>query len=340
MSSTRRVCLVGAGKVAQMHAPMVAQTRGVELVGVCDPDRARALRLADEHRIPHVFSSCEDAIASGTFDFAHVLVPPDRHVDLALALVHAGLGILIEKPMGRSAAECDAVIDAALEHDAEVGVNHNSVFYPAYLRLRRAVLERSLGALEHLAVTVHRPRHWLLQSTPWFRERPHYLAYESAVHPFAQVYDLAGAATEVASTASGRHDLLGGVHIFDTWQASLVCERATAQVSLSYGEYPAFHLLAICRDGVLAADVETKRFTAIDRTRWSRTRLGRYLQPLRVARKVAAQELAYGVENLFREARSIRSTRIRADPYTSSMQQSIAAFHERRRAGLLHVDGG
>src|SRR5947209_4115393 len=105
MSSTRRVCLVGAGKVAQMHAPMVAQTRGVELVGVCDPDRARALRLADEHRIPHVFSSCEDAIASGTFDFAHVLVPPDRHVDLALALVHAGLGILIgtPRPSGRCA---------------------------------------------------------------------------------------------------------------------------------------------------------------------------------------------------------------------------------------------
>jgi predicted dehydrogenase/nucleoside-diphosphate-sugar epimerase len=321
-----------------MHAPLLAEVPGAELVAVCDTDRARARHLAEQQGIPHVFTSSEEALASGLFEFAHVLVPPHLHADLAGEMIDAGIGVLIEKPMAPSGADCRAITDRAKERGVQLGVNHNSLFYPAYLKLRDAVLEASFGPLQHLVVVVNRPAHWLTHAGAWLHERPEHNAYESAIHPLAQVYDLAGGLVSVASVASDRRELEGGLHIFRNWHASFVCERATAQLSLTYGHFPTYQLLAVCDDGVLSAEVEANRFTAIDRTRWTRTRFGRGLQPLRVARKGVAHELGYGFQNVLREAGWNRSV-ARSNIYLTSMLGSMGAFHRGARPEQPVVDG-
>src|SRR5436309_1225747 len=115
-----------------MHASALAGVPTAELVGVCDLDAVRARRLAERHSVPHLFTSANEAIESGRVDFAHVLVPPGRHVSLALEFVDASIGVLIEKPMGRSAAECESLVRASEERGVQIGVNHTSLFYPAY----------------------------------------------------------------------------------------------------------------------------------------------------------------------------------------------------------------
>ncbi len=322
-----------------MHAPAVASIAETELAAVCDPDRTRAAHLAEEYGIPHTFASVEEAVRAGSFEFAHVLVPPDRHVEVALELAAAGIGILIEKPMGRSVAECESVLSAATEHGVQVGVNHNSLFYPAYVKLRRAVAERRLGRLQHLEVTLIRPRHWLAVTPPWLQDDPACIAYEAVIHPLAQVYDLAGAPSQVTTITSGCHEFRGGGHFCDTWQLSLVCERATAQLTLTYGNYWLYRVMAICEDGAVVADVEANRCIAFDRTRWGRTRFGRFLEPLHVATRVAGQELRQGFENMTREARSIRPASVLTDIYLISMRDSIAAFHRGPNVGQPKVDG-
>ena len=329
-----RVCLVGAGKIAHMHADALARISGVELVAACDTDGSRAQKLAERHRIPNVFSSLDDALASDTFDFAHVLVPPDRHLSVARQVIDAHVSVLVEKPMGLSTAECDILIRAAETGGVQLGVNHNSVFYPAYLKLRQALVARTFGRLQHLIVVVNHPTSWLNQPGHWKLQHPSNLAYEAAVHPFSQVYDLAGEVIDAETVVSGRHDLGYGAHFYDTWQVSLVCERATAQVLLSHGEYRMYQLVAICQDGVLTAEVEQSRFTALDRTRW-----GHHHDPLHVATKVAVQEVGSGLANVARVATSGARSSLRSDIYFTSMRDAIAAFHSGPSAQRPNVDG-
>jgi predicted dehydrogenase/nucleoside-diphosphate-sugar epimerase len=334
-----RVCIVGAGSFAQMHADALSCAPGAELVAVCDIDGARAQRFADHNRLQHAFTTVEDAISSGAFDFAHIVVYPDRHVAVARQLIDAHINVLIEKPMGLSKAECSELVGFAHERGVQIGVNHNYLFYPAYLKLREAVTASSLGPLQHLIIAYNGPAEWLTRVSRegrwmWMLQHPVNLAYDSAIHFLAQVYDLAGPVVDAHTTVSGRHDRGQGRYFFDTWQTSLVCERATAQVLFSYGAYRVFQLVAICQDGMMTAELDQNRFTALDRTRWPERE-----QPIHLARKVAAQELGSALGNLAREADSALHPRSAMDPYFTCMKDSVVAFHRGPAEGQPNVDG-
>jgi hypothetical protein len=174
----------------------------------------------------------------------------------------------------------------------------------------------------------------------WMLQHPVNLAYEAASHQFAQVYDLAGPVKHAQSTVSGRRELGGNQHFFDTWQVSLICERATAQVFTSYGTYGTFQLVAICQGGVMIAELNQNRFTAVDHSRWLGTRWGRFAEPLHLARGAAAQELRNGLGNLAGQARSALPPTTRADPYFISTRDSVAAFHHGISSRQPDVDGG
>jgi predicted dehydrogenase/nucleoside-diphosphate-sugar epimerase len=318
-----------------MHAAALARVADAELVAVCDTDTARARHLAEQLRLPNAFGSTDEAVASGAFDTAHVLVPPDRHLAVARELLDAGVDVLVEKPMGLVKTECENLATAAEKRGRKLGVNHTSVFYPAYLKLRRAVMSRSFGALQHVIVIVNHPLSWLTAFPgQWKLQYPKNLVYETVVHPFAQVYDLAGSAAHAETISSGRHDLGSGRHFFDTWQVSLVCERATAHVFLSHGSYQIYQVLAICEDGLLSAEVEKNRFTAFDRSRWPP-----YSESLHLAGQVALQEFRNGLGNSIRAV----DAALHPSPMDAvdllSMTGSIESFHRGSSRSLPNVDG-
>lgn len=329
-----RICLVGAGNVSEIHAEALAAMPGTSAAAVCDPDAGRARSLAQRYGIPHVFDSVDAAIASATFDYAHVLVPPDRHLEVAKKLIEGRINVLVEKPMALSQHQSETLLRAADQNRVALGVNHNALFFPAYLDLRHQLESRALGPLQHLTVALNFPAQALAPAGHWMLRGAKNLIYESAIHPLSQIYDLAGPLLDVETTVSERRELEFGRHFYETWQLSLVCERATAQLFMSYaGSYRTWQLMAICQDGVLSAEVERNRLTAVDRTRW-----GRYLEPVHIARKVAMGEIGKGAKNLARETGSALRPVPRNDVYFVSMRDSIAAFHNRSPQHLMGAD--
>ena len=330
-----RVCLIGAGNVSRIHADALAAIPTAEAVAVCDTNSQRARGLAEEYRLPHAFHSLEEAIASRVFDCAHVLVPPQLHATTARQLISADLGVLLEKPMALSTADCSALVAQAERHRVSLGVNHNAVFYPAYLELRERLHARTYGALQHLVVVWNLPRQTLPPPGHFILQRPQNLAFETAVHPLSQVYDLAGPLVSLETTFSGRQEIAGGRPFFDTWMMSLVCGRATAQVFVSYGgSYRQWQLAAICEDGIVTVEVEQNRITALDSPRWTR-----FYEPAHVASAIGAQEALCAADNLRREVASVLRPSPPTDPYFTSMKNSIAAFHGAATVGGARVDG-
>jgi predicted dehydrogenase/nucleoside-diphosphate-sugar epimerase len=331
----RKICLVGAGNIARAHAAALQLIPGVELVAVCDRDPARASQFAADHMLPQAFGSLEDGIESGSFDFGHVLTPPDHHYEVAERLLTAGVGALVEKPLGITATETEQLAARAHAARVQLGVNHNALFFPAYARLRHQLAARAVGGLNHLVVTcnftpqaLRAPGHWMLRC-------PQNLIHESAGHPFSQIYDLAGSLISAEATATGHHDLGGGDHYFDTWQLSMVCERATAQLFLSFaGPYRSWNVTAVCEDGILSAEVERDRFTVSDRTH-----LGQYYEPLHLSLSKVRDELRDGFAGFRRETLGALRPVPRRDGYFTSMRDSISAFHRGPSANQPTADG-
>jgi len=256
-------------------------------------------------------------------------------VPIASQLLAAGIGVLVEKPLGVSGEECEMLIREAAEHDVVLAVNHNAVFFPTYLELRRQIEAHSLGPLQHLSVVRNLPASAIPPPGHWMLRQPQNMIYESAVHPLSQIYDLAGALLSAETTASGRHELGPERHYFDTWQASLICERASAQLLFSYrGAYPTWYLLAVCEDGMLCADIEHSRLESLGKSRFAG-----YVSPLQSAGALASQELRQGFGGFGREALSLLGLRGPQDLFSASMRGSVGAFYRPPSPVLPDIGG-
>jgi predicted dehydrogenase len=136
---SRRVVLVGAGKVGQKEARVLRIHPDYELVCVCEPDERRRRSVA-ENTGTETYRSLEDALAAeNRIDLVQIATPPATHHSLAMEALEAGTDVYLEKIMTLSTAEATDIVDAAAERGRSVYVRRNSLYTPAFRRLFTAI---------------------------------------------------------------------------------------------------------------------------------------------------------------------------------------------------------
>ena len=126
---------MGAGAFGRNHAriyhQLAQQGEAVRLVGVVDPDVARADALAAEFGC-RAFGSVEQLVTTHSeVQAASVAVPTVRHLETARALMEAGVDVLVEKPLAASLAESDELFGLAKSLNRIGQVGHLERFNPA-----------------------------------------------------------------------------------------------------------------------------------------------------------------------------------------------------------------
>lgn len=119
---TRRMVWIGCGRHAeQMLLPQLLR-HDVELVGVCDIDAAAAARIGRRYGVQHVATDYRELLALPGVDVVGMAVGPLQHRDLSIAALQQGRHVFMEKPCGASAADAQAIADAAAAAGRSVGV--------------------------------------------------------------------------------------------------------------------------------------------------------------------------------------------------------------------------
>src|SRR5688572_2191298 len=95
----------------------------VRVVACVDPAVERAQALAARAGAPLALAAHGEL--AGRIDLALVAVPNAFHETVTVDLLRAGIHVLVEKPMARSAAECDRMLAAAAESGAVLAVGHD-----------------------------------------------------------------------------------------------------------------------------------------------------------------------------------------------------------------------
>ncbi len=106
-----RTALIGAGKMARRHLPLMIET-GAELRVICEPspnNYEEALALLEELGAPPPPNEPDLAALleryAAELDAVFILTPHNLHHDQAKLCMEAGLDVLLEKPMVMNAAE-------------------------------------------------------------------------------------------------------------------------------------------------------------------------------------------------------------------------------------------
>ena len=138
MKEPLKVGVIGVGSLGEHHAEIYSQLDSAELVGIYDADRNRATAIAGKYG-GAVFDSVE-ALADSV-EAASVVVPTDRHREIAMPLLERGIHLLVEKPIAATIADAEAMVQLAQNRGVILQVGHVERFNPVMKSLEK-ILDR------------------------------------------------------------------------------------------------------------------------------------------------------------------------------------------------------
>ena len=132
-----KIGVAGAGVMGRNHARVLSELRDVELTTVFDPDAVTAEGVAAAYGATAV-TTAQEFVAAG-LDAAVIATPNRYHAELGVALLNAGVHVLVEKPIAATVADAQAMIDAAKANNRVLMVGHVERFNPAVDTVKRAI---------------------------------------------------------------------------------------------------------------------------------------------------------------------------------------------------------
>lgn len=151
MKDSFRLALVGVGKVAvQCHLPAALSLPGVEVTALVDPARERIADVAADYGL---HAQLADSVAglAGKVDGALIASPNHLHADAAVALLEAGVPVLIEKPLAATVAQGERIAAAADASGVTAGVAYCSRFQDNVRFMGRLLREGWFGRVRRFA---------------------------------------------------------------------------------------------------------------------------------------------------------------------------------------------
>jgi len=118
--------VVGVGAFGGHHARKYLASERASLVGVYDPDDARARALAAECGGAPVYDSLEALLAA--CEAVTIASPASAHGEQSLAALRAGCHTLVEKPLATGAEAADAAVREAEARRLVLQVGHQERF--------------------------------------------------------------------------------------------------------------------------------------------------------------------------------------------------------------------
>jgi myo-inositol 2-dehydrogenase / D-chiro-inositol 1-dehydrogenase len=149
------VGLLGAGRIAGVHATAITSNPGSRLAAVSDfiPENAEKLaaRYSSQAR------TTDAIIADPSIDAVLIATSTDTHSELIERATAAGKAVLCEKPVDLSLARALACQKAVAEHGKPVMIGFNRRFDPNFAALKAAADRGEIGKTELLSITSFDP---------------------------------------------------------------------------------------------------------------------------------------------------------------------------------------
>jgi len=148
-----RVGVVGGG-FGRNHILGFQVCDNVEVAAFCQRTQSSAEKIAQEFRIPNVFTDYRDLLSLKELDAVSIAAPPYLHCPMAIEAFSRGLHVLCEKPLAMSVREAETMLAAAQAAKRVHMTAFNFRFIPAVRRMKELLEEGYAGdRIFHLEAT-------------------------------------------------------------------------------------------------------------------------------------------------------------------------------------------
>jgi predicted dehydrogenase len=151
-----RVGLIGYGFMGRTHSNAFRKVTNFfdvpyepVLQTVCARNEERAKAFAAKWGYQTIETDWRKVVESPDIDLIDIASPNDTHAEIAIAAAKAGKMVMCEKPLGRNAAESEAIVDAVEKAGVANMVWYNYRRVPAVTLAKQLIDEGRLGRIFH-----------------------------------------------------------------------------------------------------------------------------------------------------------------------------------------------
>lgn len=141
MSEQLRVGIVGSGAMGGTHAFAWGQTPA-KLCGIVSKSNDTATELGEKYSAK-VYGSLDEMLPD--IDVLDICAPTHLHREMTLAAAKAGVHVICEKPLARTAADGKEMIDACQTAGVKLLVAHVVRYFPEYSYAHEKVMGGEIG---------------------------------------------------------------------------------------------------------------------------------------------------------------------------------------------------
>lgn len=144
MTDKIRIGVIGV-RLGRWHVESFGQVPDAEVAALCDLDGERLAAVQAEFHVPRTYVTIDELLADAELDAVSVCLPNFLHADAVVKALRAGKHVLVEKPLARTVAEGEAIVEAMRHTGLQVMVAMKFRFTPEAAYLKRHIEAGHLG---------------------------------------------------------------------------------------------------------------------------------------------------------------------------------------------------
>ena len=150
-----RVGIVGVGGIAHCHGRAAREAPEAELAAICDVSEEALDRFGGAFDVSSRYTDLERMLHEEEIDILSVCTWGNSHADIAIRAARSGRvrAILCEKPISSTAAECEAMIEAAREHGVLLSEAFKFRHHPCHIRAKELIDTGEIGRVMFIRST-------------------------------------------------------------------------------------------------------------------------------------------------------------------------------------------
>jgi predicted dehydrogenase len=150
--------ILGVGDVTEVKSgPAFYKVEHSTVAAVMRRSAEKASDYARRHGIAKSYSDGADLINDPDVNAVYIATPPNSHAEYAIAAMRAGKPVYVEKPMARTHAECEEMLQVSRETGMPLWVAYYRRALPAFLEAKRLIEAGEIGQPLSVRVTLHWP---------------------------------------------------------------------------------------------------------------------------------------------------------------------------------------
>jgi len=250
----KRIGIVGAGFIGDIHAKAYKRIKNARVVAVVDSNEEKGKKITKDFGA-NFYSDFEKFLEKEEVDVVDICTPTYMHKHMVIRAARAKNNIFCEKPIALTLEDANEIIKEVKENKVKAMVGHVLRFWPEYIKAKKIIKSKELGEILNIfceRIMVSPDWHYKNWGLSEELSKGRGAAVDVQIHDIDYLLWILGMPTHIKSEGLNKPELGGWAHIVSNFKFE-DSKFATVEAGWAFrGAFPFTMVLRIlCEKGTV-----------------------------------------------------------------------------------------